>query len=169
MLAATSAEYKTSTMEAALRRMFKDVSYTDKVTPARPVHRSFGRKGSKGRGKGKVYNKKISGTNVADDDDGKEDEVDNDGSAASGFDDAFYEGEGDGSITDDGEDDEAHEEAMAAFQTAKKKLAAVRQGRQRGYKGGKNKGGDLDEKKKTQNVLTASRPDIGREIPSVRK
>ena len=155
VLSATNATYDADRIETALKRLFKDVAVTDRYSN-RPVSRSK----SKGKGKSKRSPERVrgrgKGTFVAesmddDDEDEEEDAYWEDEDDSEDDDDDYVEEEEDDGDDDDDDDerDPDMEEATAAFQTARRKLAMAKKKQQRGYqKGGKGaKKPKLEEKK----------------------
>ena len=152
VLSATNAEYDKDAIETAMKRLFKNIGASDAKKPE-----NFQRKGfRKGAGKSKQQRpfRRSHGAQTAEvdeDDDGEEegggayyeeDEEDSDD------DDPF------GILAADDDDDDSDDpemlEAMASFQSAKKRLASVKKNSQRGFAkgGGKGKNENIEEKKK---------------------
>ena len=126
VLSATGAEYERAQIETALRRLFKDVAVSDaragRLKPKGPG------KGDKDQGKGKnPYFKKSYGAHAAEvdtDEDEEEEALYSADDAEDSDDDPFgiLAAEEDS----DSEEDPDMTEAMAAFQSAKKRLATVK-------------------------------------------
>ena len=155
VLSATNAEYDRDKIEVALRRLFKNIAATD-LRSNRPGGRPKGKgKGDKGKG-GKQFRRKPFGAHAAEE---AESDEDDDEDALYGADDEDEDDSEDDPFgvlaaeeDSDSEGDPDMNDAMAAFQSAKKRLAAVKKNSNRGFSGGKGKGrgepGSTEDKKK---------------------